>query len=663
MPTCLCVDEFRSAVEQLPVVVYTCAWDPEGTTLYVSPQIEQLVGIKPEAIIASSAVWIDRVHPEDRLRVAREIRDAYEAERPFRAEYRIVALDGSQRWIRDQENIVRDDEGRPIRTEGIMVDVTAAKHTEQALDALRTVATVVASEAPAPEVFGLVAEHAARLLEADGGAVLRAVGEDRVQIVGAWGLGSELAPAGDILELPPGSVVAEVRDSGRPAVVGSGTGEIDPALTAWLRPDSLVLAPIRVSGRHWGQLVTSSMRYGAFSQGSAERLVEFGDLVAMAVTNAQARGRLAERAATDPLTGLLNHRSFHERLHAEVSRALRHGRRLSLAMLDVDHFKQVNDSQGHQVGDQVLGGVAGKLAEVLRDEDVLARIGGDEFAVLLPECAHMDALAIIERARAAVARATLPHGVQVTVSAGVSDLETAVDADALVRFADGALYWSKAHGRDVAWIYDPDVVQELSAEERTAQLERSHALLGIRALARSIDAKDHATRHHSERVASLTEAMAHLRGWSPDRIAMLYEAALVHDVGKIGVADEILLKPGPLTKEEYDEIQRHAAIGAEIVSDVLAPEQVEWVRGHHERPDGLGYPYGLGAGEIPEGAALMAVADAYDVMTALRPYSPRMQPAEAIAECRRLAGRQFDARAVEALVAVIADGLALSATA
>ena len=197
-----------------------------------------------------------------------------------------------------------------------MVDVTAAKHTEQALDALRTVATVVASEAPAPEVFGLVAEHAARLLEADGGAVLRAVGEDRVQIVGAWGLGSELAPAGDILELPPGSVVAEVRDSGRPAVVGSGTGEVDPALTAWLRPHSLVLAPIRVSGRHWGQLVASSMRYGAFSQGSAERLVEFGDLVAMAVTNAQARGRLAERAATDPLTGLLNHRSFHERLHA-----------------------------------------------------------------------------------------------------------------------------------------------------------------------------------------------------------------------------------------------------------------------------------------------------------------------------------------------------------
>jgi diguanylate cyclase (GGDEF)-like protein/PAS domain S-box-containing protein len=658
-----CVESFRSAVEQLPVVVYTCAWDSEGTTLYVSPQIEQLVGIAPEAMLASPQVWIERVHPEDRPMVVREIRAAYEAERPFRAEYRVVALDGRQRWIRDQENIVRDGEGRPVRTEGVMVDVTAAKRTEQALDALRTVATVVASEAPAPDVFGLVAEHVARLLEADGGAVLRTVGEDRVQIVGAWGLGAELVPAGDVLELPPGSVVTAVRESGRPAVVGDGAGEVDPALTAWLGPRSLVLAPIRVSGRHWGQLVASSMRKGAFSPDSSERLVDFSDLVAMAVTNAQARGRLAERAATDPLTGLLNHRSFHERLHAEVSRALRHGRRLSLAMLDIDHFKQVNDSHGHQVGDQVLGAVAGQLADVLRDEDVLARIGGDEFAVLLPECARMDALSIIERARAAVGRSALPHGAQVTVSAGLSDLETAVDADALVRFADGALYWSKAHGRDVAWIYDPDVVQELSAEERTAQLERSHALLGVRALARSIDAKDPATIHHSDRVASLSGAMARLRGWAPDRIAMLHEAALVHDVGKIGVPDEVLFKSGPLTPEEYEEVRRHAALGAEIVSEVLAPEQVLWVRGHHERPDALGYPDGLGADEIADGAALLAVADAYDVMTAVRPYSPAKQPDEAIAECRRMAGRQFDSRAVEALAAVVADGVGVPAPA
>ena len=168
-----------------------------------------------------------------------------------------------------------------------------------------------------------------------------------------------------------------------------------------------------------------------------------------------------------------------------------------------------------------------------------------------------------------------------------------------MRLADGALYWGKAHGRDAAWVYDPEVVRELSISERADQLQRSQALVGIRALARAIDAKDQSTREHSQRVATLACEIARRLDWSEERVALLEDAALVHDVGKIGIPDAVLLKPGRLTDDEYDQIKRHAELGAQMVEDLLLAEQVAWIRAHHERPDGRGYPAGLTAAADP----------------------------------------------------------------
>jgi HD-GYP domain-containing protein (c-di-GMP phosphodiesterase class II) len=248
-------------------------------------------------------------------------------------------------------------------------------------------------------------------------------------------------------------------------------------------------------------------------------------------------------------------------------------------------------------------------------------------------------------------------GVRVTVSAGICDLATAHDPDSMFRFADGALYWSKAHGRDVSWIYDPSTIRELSAAERAEHLQQSQALVGLRALARAIDAKDPSTRQHSDRVAALAARLAGVLGWGFDRVALLSEAALVHDVGKIGVPDAMLLKPGPLTGQEYEQVKLHAILSAQIVEDVLTAEQVAWIRCHHERPDGLGYPFGLSAENIPLGAALLTVADSWDVMTVSRPYSLRKSPEQALAECASLVDRQFSAEAVEALQELHRRGL------
>jgi HD-GYP domain-containing protein (c-di-GMP phosphodiesterase class II) len=220
----------------------------------------------------------------------------------------------------------------------------------------------------------------------------------------------------------------------------------------------------------------------------------------------------------------------------------------------------------------------------------------------------------------------------------------------MFRLADGALYWSKAHGRDVVWIYDPETVRELSAEERAEHLEHGAALRGLRALARAIDAKDPTTRRHSDRVAALVTELAKASGWEAERVGRLNEAALVHDVGKIGVPDAVLTKPGPLNAEEYEQIKQHAALSTQIVGEVLDDEQTAWVAAHHERPDGGGYPRGLTADDIPSGAALLAVADAWDVMTVSRPYSMPKSCEEAMAECRELAGVQFTPEAIEALL-------------
>jgi putative nucleotidyltransferase with HDIG domain len=171
-----------------------------------------------------------------------------------------------------------------------------------------------------------------------------------------------------------------------------------------------------------------------------------------------------------------------------------------------------------------------------------------------------------------------------------------------------------------------------------------------------VDARDPSTRRHSERVADLAVRIAAEMGWTAERQGLLHEAALVHDVGKIGVPDRILFKPGRLTREEYEEIKQHARIGAEMVVDVLTPEQVDWVRGHHERWDGSGYPGGIKGEQIPLGARILALADSWDVMTSVRPYHDPLSTDEALAECRRCVGAQFSEEVVDALESLVRAG-------
>jgi diguanylate cyclase (GGDEF)-like protein len=322
---------------------------------------------------------------------------------------------------------------------------------------------------------------------------------------------------------------------------------------------------------------------------------------------------------------------------------------LSIVLFDLDGFKDVNDSRGHVAGDELLRAVAHALQSAARVGDIVARVGGDEFAVIAPDTDDESATALAERLRRAAVEALAQLQVPVTLSAGVADLAGASGADDLVHLADRALYWAKHHGRDQTASHAVSVVDHLSEDERSRRLERARALTGLHALARAVDAKDPFTQRHAQRVAEISEELAVALGWTADRCLRLSQAALLHDVGKIGVPDAVLHKPGRLTPAEYDQVKAHSEIGARIAAGVLDDEQVAWVRSHHERPDGTGYPDGLSTPAIPDGARIIAVADAFDVMTTGRPYQGAMAVADAVAELLRHADTQFDPSVLRAL--------------
>jgi diguanylate cyclase (GGDEF)-like protein len=347
---------------------------------------------------------------------------------------------------------------------------------------------------------------------------------------------------------------------------------------------------------------------------------------------------LVRRAHRDGLTGLLNKSSFEARLAEEVERLGARDRPLGLVVVDLDHFKAVNDEHGHPVGDRVLAEAARRIAAEARAIDSVGRIGGEEFAWLLPDASPAETLAAAERLRAAMSARPFAHGLALTASIGICDLAAAPDPDTLMERADQALYWAKALGRDAALQWSASTA---------ARVARARTLTGapderIDALARLADEADPAPDGgHGRRVADLSVALAARLDWSPTRQARLHRAARVHDAGKALLSDRLLMRPGPLSTLEAAHVRQHPALGAALGEGTLDAEQVRWVRHHHERWDGAGYPDGPAGADIPDGARILALADAWDAMTTDRPYRSALPADAALAEVERLSAAQF----------------------
>jgi diguanylate cyclase (GGDEF)-like protein len=368
------------------------------------------------------------------------------------------------------------------------------------------------------------------------------------------------------------------------------------------------------------------------------------------------RSLLASRIATrhahsDSLTGLGNHRSYELELGASLERAGAGSASLALCFVDVDDFKEINDTYGHPAGDAALKDVARLL---VGDDSVHAfRLGGDEFAVVL-ERSEEGAAAYVHQLIARLRATRFSHDTPVTISVGVGFFPRhAAHAEELEHVVDSALYRAKHQGKNCYLVHDGSADPRPSAEQLTRLAARKARLRAAEQLIRVVDAKDTYTGVHSQSVARLAEGIARQLRLEAEVVEQVRLAGLLHDLGKIGIPDDILRKPGPLSAQERAIVEAHSTLGHDLLDGLeLAPVDA-WILHHHEHWDGTGYPMGLSREAIPLGSRIILVADAFDALVSERSYRPSVSVEQACVELRRMAGHQFDPAVVVALESFI----------
>ena len=366
--------------------------------------------------------------------------------------------------------------------------------------------------------------------------------------------------------------------------------------------------------------------------------------------------RLSDAAHSDHLTGLLNRRGFQSVFDTELERARRADQALSLIVGDLDLFKRVNDAHGHAAGDDVLTRVAAAIAGAKRGFDSAARVGGEEFAVLAPDCDEHGAFMLAERIRSAVHEALVARdpGTSLTISFGISTFPLhGQSADALLRTADQALYAAKRLGRNRSVISSAEVPGILARAPRQEDADSHVELAALLSLAEALDVRDWGSASHCRRVGRFAELTARELGLSPEAVERVRLAGILHDVGRVALPGDLLSKDEPLTDDEWVLVRAHPVAGARMVETTEYHDIRSWILFHHERPDGTGYPEGRGESDVPLESSIIAVADAYEAMTSDRPYRPARTPEDAGDELRREAGRQFRADVVDALLRAV----------
>ncbi|HET9697576.1 MAG TPA: diguanylate cyclase [Terriglobales bacterium] len=452
----------------------------------------------------------------------------------------------------------------------------------------------------------------------------------------------------------------------------------DTYLTGILKDARSVLClPLNYGETQLGVLNIESRKEHAFSDQDVLILRTLADLIAAALHNVFVFQKMQQQSITDGLTGIKTRRFFLEAVQGEWKRASRSGRPFSVVMIDLDKFKEVNDGMGHLEGDLVLARVGRLLEQKCRQSNVVARYGGDEFVILMPETGIEQSQILSERLRLWLATDPMLNERHITGSFGVASFPLhGSTVEDIMRVADAGMYVSKHAGgnrvstaeefeegetiavqRQLVASYIEGFLQRENmgpeaGEELVTTLKKMCAGLqddpepmkeAIIVLSRAAEAHEGHNAGHGTSVARYAEAMARELGVSSEDIADIVFAAQIHDVGKLIIPERLLGKPSSLTEDEYHIIKMHPVLSAEIVACVPGSERVqEIVRHHHERYDGRGYPDGLRAAEIPLASRILNVADAYTSMVTHRPFAEGKTVSEAVEELELHSGRQFD---------------------
>jgi diguanylate cyclase (GGDEF)-like protein/putative nucleotidyltransferase with HDIG domain len=419
---------------------------------------------------------------------------------------------------------------------------------------------------------------------------------------------------------------------------------------------SVVYLPLSVADRIIGTLVLASRKPNAYSRSQIRLLEKVALQIAAPIENAQLYARAEQKSRIDELTGLYNRRHFEERLKEEIARHSRHDDSFSIFMVDLDNFKTYNDVYGHPAGDSLLGQIGTIIKRCVRDADQAFRYGGDEFVVILPQTAKGDAYVVAERVRQQIADEMEKKSVTVTCSIGLASYPAdGVIAGELVAGADSALYYAKWTGGNRTY-FSSKAASEPPDDGRIHG--KRDGLSAVYALVSVVEARDPYVYGHSRKVNTYAVALAEAIGLSPDEVSRVSTAALLHDIGKIGIPDEVLNKKTKLSKENWETIKAHPRLGTNIVSNI--PQLVscaDSILHHHERWDGNGYPEGLKGDQIPLESRILAIADTFEAMSAARPYRPAFSREEVIEELRKCSGTQFDPNLVEVFIGIIEAGL------
>jgi diguanylate cyclase (GGDEF)-like protein len=477
-----------------------------------------------------------------------------------------------------------------------------------------------------------------------------------MRLLGALGLVAPVALL-VLFTAMPSALNSWVDEGARSIVAAVAAGAVGVSLTAVLvaayvrlRLRGIIRAVERLAQGDLGISLRAPERGGG-TEGRLSRAINAISTSLAATTDA---------ATIDKLTGVSNRQSLLAHLFNEVERANRYERPLSVAFVDIDHFKAVNDTYGHSTGDIVLRSVAQTLKANLRATDMVGRYGGEEFMLVLTETDVEEGAILAEKVRNLVARETFNvegnPALSVTISIGIAGgMGRALVTDTLARDADAAMYSAKSLGRNQTYIFAepnedarvPRAPISATGRARAVEIGRVAREAATASLTSVISSRAHYAGQPSALIASIVVAMAASLDLPDAEVDRIRVAALLHDVGKIAVPQEILDKPAALTSTEWRSVVQHPRIGQVILEQAAAlKDAVPIILHHHERYAGHGYPFGLRGNDIPLGARIVAIADAYDAMIHDRPYKRAMSHDMAIMELRRHSGTQFDPQLV-----------------